>query len=261
MVVSVTGFASSRGTPGWRSIRTRRSVAVAIAALLAAGAAHADLWAYVDPQGRSHFADHQVDARYKLFFKGETTLDVRNRANAERAKAQAALAGTPLYRNLTDDKLVRRYATLIDRYARANRLDAALVTAIVAVESGFDAHAVSPKGAVGLMQILPATAERYGLVEDARRTVADRLHDPATNLRIGTRYFADLLARFDGDLSLALAAYNAGEGSVAAYDNSVPPFGETRDFVRLVQQAYVLVRPPPDAPGTGVRLTGRKDAK
>lgn len=259
--MSVTRSASSPAGRGWRSIRARRWAAVPIAGLLAASAAHADLWAYVDPQGRSHFADHQIDARYKLFFKGETTLDVRNRANAERAQAQAALAGTPLSRNLTDEKLVRRYAPLIDRYAIANRLDAALVTAIVAVESGFDTEAVSPKGAVGLMQVLPATAERYGLAPDARRTVADKLHDPGTNLRIGTRYFADLLTRFDGDLSLALAAYNAGEGSVAAHDNSVPPFGETRDFVRLVQQAYILLRPPQDASGTGVRLTGRKDAK
>jgi soluble lytic murein transglycosylase-like protein len=237
------------------------AAAVPVALWLASGAAQADLWAYVDPQGRSHLADHQVDARYKLFFKGETTLDVRNRANAERAEAKAALAGTPLYRNLTDERLVRRYAPLIERYARANRLDTALVMAIIAVESAFDPQAVSPKGAVGLMQVLPATAERYGVASDARRAVADKLRDPGTNLRIGTRYFADLLARYDGELSLALAAYNAGEGSVAAHDNSVPPFGETRDFVRLVQQVYTLVRPPPVAPGTGVQLTGRRGAK
>ena len=232
---------------------------MSLALWLASTVAYADLWAYVDAQGRSHLADHQVDARYNLFFKGETTLDVRNRANAERAQAQAALTGTPLYRNLTDETLVRRFAPLIDRYARANRLDAALVKAIVAVESGFDPHALSPKGAVGLMQVLPATAERYGLAADARRTIADRLRDPGTNLRIGTRYLADLLALFGGDLTLALAAYNAGEGSVAAHDNSIPPFGETRDFVRLVQQAYALVRPPQE--GDAVRLTGRKDAK
>jgi soluble lytic murein transglycosylase-like protein len=237
------------------------AAAVPVALWLASGTAQADLWAYVDPQGRSHLADHQVDARYKLFFKGETTLDVRNRANAERAEAKAALAGTPLYRNLTDERLVRRYAPLIERYARANRLDTALVTAIIAVESAFDPQAVSPKGAVGLMQVLPATAERYGVASDARRAVADKLRDPGTNLRIGTRYFADLLARYDGELSLALAAYNAGEGSVAAHDNSVPPFGETRDFVRLVQQVYALVRAPPVAPGTGVQLTGRRGAK
>ena len=237
------------------------AAAVPVALWLASGAAQADLWAYVDPQGRSHLADHPVDARYKLFFKGETTLDVRNRANAERAEAKAALAGTPLYRNLTDERLVRRYAPLIERYAHANRIDAALVTAIIAVESAFDPQAVSPKGAVGLMQVLPATAERYGVAPDARQAVADKLRDPGTNLRIGTRYFADLLARYDGELSLALAAYNAGEGSVAAHDNSVPPFGETRDFVRLVQQVYTLVRPPPVAPGTGVQLTGRRGAK
>ena len=111
------------------------------------------------------------------------------------------------------------------------------------------------------MQILPATTEQYGLAPDARRTIADKLRDAGTNLRSGTRYLASLLARFDGDRMLALAAYNAGEASVIAHDNSVPPFGETRDFVRLVQQAYALLRAPQDTAGTPVRLTGRKDAK
>ena len=82
------------------------------------------------------------------------------------------------------------------------------------------------------MQVIPDTGERYGLAGDARRSIAQLLLDPATNLRIGTRYLRDLLDRFENSLPLALAAYNAGEGSVAARENTVPPFAETRDFVR-----------------------------
>src|SRR4029079_17408838 len=104
----------------------------------------------------------------------------------------------------------------------------------------------------------PDTGERYGLAGDARRSIAQLLLDPATNLRIGTRYLRDLLDRFENSLTLALAAYNAGEGSVAARDNTVPPFAETRTFVRLVQQVYAVYRPVPAAPRTHVTLSGLK---
>ena len=82
---------------------------------------------------------------------------------------------------------------------------------MIAVESAFDPNAVSPKGAVGLMQIMPETGARYGLVEARGRSIAQQLVDPTINLRIGTRYLRDLLALFEQDLTLALAAYNAGE--------------------------------------------------
>jgi soluble lytic murein transglycosylase-like protein len=217
-------------------------------------AVRADLWAYVDADGRSHLANHQVDPRYKLFFKGRTTLDVPNGPAAERAQARDALTGTMLYRRATDERLTRRYATLIETHARSNGLDPALVKAVVAVESAFDPLALSIKGAIGLMQVLPDTGERYGLAADARQSIAQKLRDPATNVRIGTRYLRDLLARFENDLPLALAAYNAGEGSVASHANHVPPFAETRMFVRLVQQVYALYRPLPEARAEPVRL-------
>lgn len=221
---------------------------IAVAAIAYCGAASADLWAYVDENGRSHVANHQVDSRYKLFFKGETSLDVPRNAASERDEAERALSGTRLYERATDERVTRRYASLIDQYARNNGLDPALVRAVIAVESAFDPHAVSAKGAVGLMQVIPETGERYGLVGDAQRSTSERLYDPATNLRIGTRYLRDLLDRFENDLVLALAAYNAGEGSVATHDNTMPPFAETRAFVRLVQQVYALYRPAPPPP-------------
>jgi soluble lytic murein transglycosylase-like protein len=237
-----------------------RVAAGALLVTLASGAARADLWAYVDADGRSHFANHEVDARYKLFFKGDTTLDVPTGPARERAEALDALTGTRLYRNAMDDRLARRYGRLIETHARTNGLDPALVKAVVAVESAFDPLARSAKGAIGLMQVMPDTGERYGVTADARQSIDEKLRDPATNIRIGTRYLHDLLARFANDLTLALAAYNAGEGSVDSHDNRVPPFAETRMFVRLVQQVYALYRPEPAAAAPPVRLV-RKDAQ
>jgi len=216
--------------------------------------AHADLWAYVDEQGRSHVANHQVDARYTLFFKGVTTLDAPASAADERAEAIRSLAGTRLYERATDERVTRRYARLIDEHAKTSQLDPALVKALVAVESAFDAQAVSLKGAVGLMQVIPDTGERYGLTGDAHRSTAQKLLDPATNLRIGTRYLRDLLDLFENSVPLALAAYNAGEGSVIDHANTIPPFAETRDFVRRVQMVYALYRPLPAASQGPVRL-------
>jgi soluble lytic murein transglycosylase-like protein len=225
-----------------------RALASLLVSALALNApvALADLWAYVDEQGQSHVANHQVDARYKLFFKGATTLDAPERGAVERERAIEALAGTPLYAHATDPARTRPFEQLIAAHARSNGLDPALVKAVVAVESAFDARAVSRKGAIGLMQVLPDTGERYGLRAGAERTISDQLFDPATNLRIGTRYLRDLLARFAGDLAVSLAAYNAGEGVVAMHDNRVPPFGETLDYVEHVRQLYAIYRP--DAP-------------
>lgn len=234
------------------------ALTIATASVLVPTGARADLWAYVDEQGRSHLANRQLDARYRLFFKGETTLDVPNDDAKRRAAAEQALAGTRLYARAIDAALARPYQALIDAHASANGLDPALVKAVVAVESAFDPRAVSDKGAVGLMQVLPETAERYGIAPRAGRSIAERLTDPATNLRIGTRYLRDLLARFRDDLALALAAYNAGEGTVATHDNHVPPFAETRDYVALVQQIYELYKPQADVAPPRVRLLGNE---
>ena len=224
--------------------------------LLHAAVARGELWSYVDEQGHSHVADRRVDARYVLFFRGESTLDAARREAAVRDGAVKSLAGTPLYERATDPVIARRFDALFERNARDCGLDPALVKAVAAVESAFDPDAVSDKGAVGLMQILPGTGERYGVSGDARRPASTKLRDPATNVRIGTRYLRDLLARFSNDLTLALAAYNAGEGAVEAHDNSVPPYAETRGYVTLVQQFYALYRP--TAPAAPVRLIRRR---
>lgn len=118
------------------------------------------------------------------------------------------------------------YGTEIHDAARRHDLDPELVAAVVRAESAFDAGAVSARGARGLMQLMPATARRFGVA-------VERIHDTTANLDAGSRYLSWLLDRFEGDLSLALAAYNAGEGTVARY-GGVPPFRETRGYLARI---------------------------
>jgi soluble lytic murein transglycosylase-like protein len=117
------------------------------------------------------------------------------------------------------------YDPFIERVAREHGLAPELIKAVALVESGFDTHAVSPKGAQGLMQLMPATARQYG-VSDA--------FDPLQNLRAGTIHLRKLLDEFDGDLTLALAAYNAGSGAVRRH-GGVPAYRETQEYVRKVR--------------------------
>lgn len=116
------------------------------------------------------------------------------------------------------------YQRLIERVAARHKLEPRLLAALVEVESARDAEAVSRAGAIGLAQLMPTTALRFG-VED--------ITDPADNLDGGARYLAWLIRRFDGNLPLALAAYNAGEGAVDRY-RGIPPYRETQGFVRRV---------------------------
>lgn len=121
------------------------------------------------------------------------------------------------------------YGSQIWRTSRKHRIDGLLVAAVIEAESRFTPNAVSPKGALGLMQVLPSTGGLYG--------TPDKLFDPSVNLEVGTRYLSWLLREFDGDLERALAAYNAGPATVARY-NGVPPFRETRKYVRKVLAIY-----------------------
>src|SRR5690606_6814993 len=108
-------------------------------------------------------------------------------------------------------------------------IEMALLDAIIQQESGYDPTAISSAGAVGLMQLMPATARRFG-VRDRR--------DPLQNLRAGAAYIAWLMHSFNNDLDLVLAAYNAGEGAVRRHGNRIPPYPETQDYVARVRQGY-----------------------
>ena len=123
-------------------------------------------------------------------------------------------------------------SSLIQKAADRHQVDPDLIHAIVHVESGYNSRAVSPKGAMGLMQLIPATARRFG-VEDP--------FDPRQNIEGGTSYLKYLLGLFDDNLALSLAAYNAGENSVLR-EGGIPPFPETREYVRKVRSIYQPVR-------------------
>lgn len=120
------------------------------------------------------------------------------------------------------------YGTAIVLAAERHGVDGLLVAAIVAVESGFTPGAVSHKGAKGLMQVRTAVGQAYGV---------DDLFDPFANVDVGSRYFGSLLAEYEGDLELTLAAYNAGPAAVARY-GGIPPYRETRQYVRKVLARY-----------------------
>lgn len=128
---------------------------------------------------------------------------------------------------------MRRHDQQIRLAAQEYGIEPALLHAVVQVESGYNARAVSPKGAVGLMQLMPTTARALGV----RNSI-----DPQANLRGGARYLRSLMTTFDGDLILALAAYNAGESTVRRYALQVPPFAETRSYVAAVLRRYEALR-------------------
>jgi len=130
-----------------------------------------------------------------------------------------------------DDRASRRslYSGIIDKAANVHGLDSALLHAVIAVESGYDPAARSRKGAGGLMQLMPGTAKRYGVVD---------AFDPAQNIDGGARYLRDLLQMFDKDLSLVLAAYNAGENAVIRNQNRIPRNRETIEYVPKVLAHY-----------------------
>lgn len=210
--------------------------------------ARAAAWGYVDSNDKAHVATEKLDERYQLFFKGKTNAEPRLGPQVVDAAALEAFRETPIYRRMVDHPNIKRYKTLIEQNARARGLDAALVKAVIAVESAFDSAAVSTKGALGLMQIIPDTGTRYGVAADKNGTLEQKLLDPEINLRIGTTYLRDLMVLFANDVALALAAYNAGEQTVVRYANRIPPYPETEEYVKLVRQFYELYRPRPLQP-------------
>ncbi|NCF10599.1 MAG: transglycosylase SLT domain-containing protein [Gammaproteobacteria bacterium] len=179
--------------------------------LLAPATTTAAVYRYIDKQGRVYFTDKPEHSGYRKLvqtWKGwrEPSFDARQfRANQ------------------------RRFAPLLAEVAREQSLPDALVHAVVTAESAYDPDALSSAGAVGLMQLMPATARRFG--------VTNR-NNPRDNVTGGTRYLRVLIDLFGNDLRLALAAYNAGENAVIRHGRKVPPYPETQRYVRKVLDYY-----------------------
>ncbi len=150
-------------------------------------------------------------------------------AVVERARA----SGQTVYGSrAAAERILATYGPHLQREAARHDVSLALLVAVIAVESGGNPQAQSPKGAGGLMQLMPGTAARFGVADP---------HAPAENIRGGARYLDWLLSTFRDDAVLALAGYNAGEGAVAQYAG-VPPYGETRDYVARVAGAWAAAR-------------------
>ena len=191
----------------------RGSLLLTTLLLVAAPGANADIYAYTDASGVTHFSNVPTGPGYTLVLASPL----------EPAMATQAVARVDWRTRAST------YAGLIDQTAKRLALQPALLRAVIAVESAFDAHAVSRAGAQGLMQLHPATARRYG-VGDA--------FDPEQNVHAGARYLSDLLRRYGNDLELALAAYNAGEDAVDRHGRHIPPYRETRAYVPAVLKLY-----------------------
>ena len=201
-----------------------RSLLALLPFALAAIPCSADIFRHVDAEGRVTFTDVRIDKRSVLIMKTPRPAPAPAMASAD---APAAASIRPAaYRVPHAGK---HYGDMIARVAREQQVDPALLHAVVTVESGYNPRARSPKGATGLMQLMPATAKRYGVTD---------IHDPVQNLSGGARYLRDLLGMFNNNLRLAIAAYNAGEGAVMKSGNAIPPYAETRAYVPKVLHHY-----------------------
>jgi soluble lytic murein transglycosylase-like protein len=180
-----------------------------------AAAARSQIYTYVDADGLRHYTDVPDNNRYRLL-----VLSPRDRtASGDRYDAMLlAKAG--------------RYDSIIERAAVSAALEPNLLRAVIVVESGFNSRAVSKRGAVGLMQLMPATATRFGV---------SNLFDPRQNVHAGARYLKFLIDRFGQNVRLALAAYNAGEDAVDRNGGQIPPFAETMAYVPRVLKIYRLL--------------------
>lgn len=245
------------------AIKTVAACAVLAGALVAFDA-KADVWVHVDDQGVTHFSPVRVDERYELFYRGPVaSAPARAEAAAESAAPLPTLKELKpkLAQFFESSTRYKQMQPMILDAARIHRLDYELLQALIAAESGFDQDAVSSKGAIGLMQIMPDTARRFGVDSDQWSSIENKLKNPRLNLQLGARYLRLLINMFPGRLDLALAAYNAGEGAVQKAGNAIPNFKETQEYVAMVTQLYTVLKPQPvGQPGKPAATTATTSA-
>jgi soluble lytic murein transglycosylase-like protein len=186
----------------------RSALLVAVLCALTPSAAHAQLYSWKDASGRLIISDRPKDPTAKTYFVFGSAATSAFRATKP-ASAKAAV-----------------FDELIVEHANRHALSPEFVRAVIQAESAFNPRARSVKGAMGLMQLMPQTASEYHVLD---------AYNPAENIRAGVAYLKSLMTRFDNDVSLALAAYNAGPGAVEKYGRTVPPYKETRNYVARIK--------------------------
>jgi soluble lytic murein transglycosylase-like protein len=192
-------------------------LALLIATLFAASiaAANPKIYTYLDAQGLRHYTDVPDNNRYRLLVLSPQDRTASGDRYDMRLLAKAS-----------------QYDSIIEHAALSAAVESNLLRAVIVVESGFNSRAVSKRGAVGLMQLMPATASRFGVSNP---------YDAQQNVHAGARYLKFLIDRFGHDIRLALAAYNAGEEAVARNGGQIPPFSETMAYVPRVLKIYKLL--------------------
>jgi soluble lytic murein transglycosylase-like protein len=197
------------------------AILIAILLWASAVAAHSRIYGYVDADGQRHYTDVPDNNRYRLL-----VLSPQDRTASGDRYDSALLARAG------------RYDSIIEKAAISASVEPNLLRAVIVVESGFNSRAVSKRGAMGLMQLMPATATRFG---------ASNPYDPRDNVHAGARYLKFLIDRFGQDVRLALAAYNAGEEAVNRNGGRIPPYAETMAYVPRVLKIYRMLGAQPRA--------------
>ena len=192
-----------------------------LVSLLLTNNAYADIYMMLDKEGNQHFAERKVDSTYRLILKSDSNTST-NSFNTQKRK-NYILVHVP--RNKT---LQKRYHPIILQAASEYHLEPSFIHAVITAESSYQRNAVSSAGAQGLMQLMPETALRFGVNDP---------FDPKQSINAGSEYLYKLLQEFKSK-ELALAAYNAGEGTVRRYNKKIPPYPETEQYVDKVMGFY-----------------------
>ncbi len=196
-------------------------IVVMLAMLLSTTQVVADIYKFVDTDGRIYYTDEPRNKLYKCIIKTPLAPPP--------PPSQFSFKNTSFKSQSFIGSNKKRFAELIEQTAYKHQVDAKLVHAVIQTESAYNADAQSPKGAVGLMQLMPDTAKRFGVI--------DR-NNPDQNVDGGIRYLKHLIALFNPKIDLALAAYNAGENAVMRNNNTIPPYPETQNYVKQVLALY-----------------------
>lgn len=208
---------------------------VFLGSLVFSSVALADVYKYVAPDGSVYYTDEPPNNKYTRIIRTKVIVRVRDNGSADgdNSEVKSYRKSSRRIAKSSHSSWANRhkYSDLIAQAAADYGVDEKLLHAVIQAESAYNPDARSPVGAVGLMQLMPDTAVRYGVRAEDRT-------DPAESIKGGARYLRDLLRMFNSDVRLAVAGYNAGENAVKRYNNNIPPYPETQNYVAQVLAFY-----------------------